>query len=790
MTQAGGFESGADYVAARVSFDIDNSGVSSLKELSESLNNFRTATEAANRTGADFLKFLQQMTALTNQANEAQTQLVNTLQRMTDSQQAIMTGQGTQVSRGYPQGRVDPLSGMGGGAGSGMGNRAPTTAGTEGYLDNLAAQDPRKYLNMQSNWGNVRTGDVPAHSPSDNDLAQHAQRHRDRDKAQTDQAVATHMNDPFSPMQRRISGMTSGAAQLLSEISPGGGGGMGMAGMAQQGLMSLSGMLRQSGAAQAVLGAGGGAVPNATATAGGIGSLSGLLGRGAAFLGTGAGMVATGIGAGVGAEYLLQEGGQAVQNYRSMGQIRGGGFQEGLGYEMAIRSMALSPFLSTDQARQIVAQGLSSGYTGKEFDTVTQFMAANLKDMNMSVAESMKIFKKNVVEGGMSQEGLSASLEGLKIGSKSGYSTLAELQGNYADASAALINAGVPGQVASREASTAAYAFNDIADLKGLMSQVTQSASDPESPLAAMMLNSQVSGVNVPPGTDVSTVLESMPGGQTQATYNIMRYWAMRYWQSSGGNRGRAVSAFWGWLKANIKEVNWSNRTQVEKLFWQLISNPNAIAQADAKATQDRKKAAEFTEQSRGSRVAGSLVGGIQSTMAGIVDLGKNLFTRKAGDPWEWKGWNAAQDEMELASSQYRSPVLDNLIRENGADNIEIGDGKNWKALDVMDAQQIAALAAGKSKVRMKGSGTSGTTLSDIPDGGKGFSNSTYGGGANPMSVAPVHGTLTITIDQQGRVSAPPTVDLSPTNAGANEGAGGFSPNNPQPGDRRRRPGE
>ena len=42
--------------------------------------------------------------------------------------------------------------------------------------------------------------------------------------------------------------------------------------------------------------------------------------------------------------------------------------------------MALNPFITTDQARQIVTQGLSSGYTGKEFDTVTQFMAPQPMD--------------------------------------------------------------------------------------------------------------------------------------------------------------------------------------------------------------------------------------------------------------------------------------------------------------------------------------------------------------------------------------------------------------------------
>ena len=783
MTQAGGFETGSDYVAARVSFDIDNSGVSSLKELSESLNNFRTATEAANRTGSDFLKYLQQMVALTNQANDAQTQLVNTLNRMTDAQQSMMTGQGTQVSRGFPQGRVDPLSGMGGGAGTGA-NRQPTVSGANSYLDNLSSQEPRKYLNMQNNWGNVRTGDVPANSPSDHDLQQHAERHRARDKAQNDQVVSTHMSDPFSPMQRRISGMTSGAAQLLSELGPGSSE-MGLGNVAQRGLMSLSGMMRQSGAAQAALGAGEAAVPNAAAAAGGLG---GLLGRGAAFLGTGAGLAATGVGAAVGAGLLYQQGGEMVQGYRQMGQQRGGGASEGLGYEMAIRSMALNPFLTTDQARQVVSQGLSSGYTGKEFDTVTQFMANNLKDMNMSVADSMKIFKKNVTEGGMSAEGLATSLEGLKIGSKTGYASTQQLTANYADTSASMINAGVPGQVASREAGAASFTFNNIADLVDKMPQFAQSAMNMDSPMGAMMLNPTMSGVKLPPGTDPYSAMESMgKGGQTQAVYNVIRYWAQRFVQASGGNKARAVMAFQQWLMTTFPDMDWRNRTAVEHLLTEVMNNPNAVAQGQEKYDKGQKEAATPKPRTTGQKIGGFISGQTQGIGAFLSDLKGNLLDRSPGEDWNWDKTNTAYDSAELSQRDFRSGTLDNLVSQYGGRGIEVNSGGKWQKLDVGDEQMIRDIQANKLKLRQKGNTSGGASLSDIANGGKeGFSNA-YGGGANNFSVA---GSLTVTIDQYGKAHAPPTVELTPAQAGANEGMGGYGLNAPPPGDPRRRPGQ
>ena len=776
MTQAGGFEAGSDYVAARVSFDIDNSGVSSLKELTESLNNFRTSTEAANRTGSDFLKYLQQMTALTNQANEAQTNLVNTLQRMTDTQQAVMTGQGTQVSRGFPQGRVDPLSGMGGGSGAGGANRAPTINDTSAFLGNMASQDPRQYFNMQSNWGNVRTGDVPAHSPSDNDLAQHAQRHNARDKAQNDQNVASQMSDPYSPMQRRISGMTSGAAQLLGELAPGGD----AMGFAQRGMNSLSGLARASGAAIPALSEGSASVPMAGGQAGlasrGLGAL-------AAFAGTGLGAAATGVGLLAGGNYLFQEGGQAVQNYRSMGQVRGGGLQEGLGYEMSIRSMALNPFITTEQARQIVSSGLSSGFTGKEFDTVTQFMANNLKDMNMSVAESMSLFKKNVVEGGMTQEGLAGALGGLKEGSKTGYASLPQLEANYANTSASLINAGVPGRSASQEAGAAAFTFNGISDLVDKMPQLVQSATSMGSPLGGMMLNPQMSGVKLPPGTDPYTAMESMGEGQTQATYNIIRYWAQRFVQSSGGNKGRAVTAFQQWLMEMFPDMDWRNRTMVEKFLSEVIANPNAVAQGKAKNEQAQKEAARAKPRGTGQKIGGFISGQIQTAGAFLSDLGSNIFGKTPGEEWNWDKTKIASDSAAYSQSDERSAALENLIQQYGGSGIEVGSGGKWGKLDISNEQQLKDITSGKLKLRPKDDKSAGMTLAQIGDGGKSGFGGGFGGGANNFSVAPVYGTLTVTIDQSGRATAPATVALSPSTAGANAGRGGAARNDPQPGE-------
>lgn len=776
MTQ-GGFEVGADYVAARVSFDIDNSGVSSLRELSEELSRFRTATEAANRTGADFMKYLQQMTQLTNQATEAQTNLVNQIQKMADFQQSMMnTSPGIQASRGVPQGQGQFL-GMGGGNGAGTASSRPATLGDAStYLGNLAQQDPRRYFNMQNNWGNVRTGDVPAGSPSDNDLAQHAQRHYNREKQQRDQAVSSQMDDPLSPIQRRISGMTSGAASLLSELSPGGNG-MGLASMAAQGLGSLSGWARQSGAATSALGPGQASAPNSVADAGMLASL----GRGAmSFLGTGAGVAAAGVGAAASAGMLYQMGGEVVQGYRSMGQTRGGGFQEGLGYEMAIRSMAMNPFITTDQARQIVSAGLSSGYTGKEFDTLTQFIAANLKDMNMSVADSMKMFKKNVTEGGVSAEGVSGALETLKVGSRQGYSSLETMTAGYANTSSAFINAGMSGSQASRAAAASTFVFNDSAELAGLYSSIASSAAG-DKKIGGLLMNPSISGQNMPMGTTPESAWERISGDPNQAVYNILRYFAQLAWQGSGGDEGIAVSSFHSMLKQNFPQVDWQSRTKVRALLKEVLSNPNAVKNANSQEKQAGKEAAAAKPLGTMQRLGSNISGNLQTGVAAVTDLFKNVFTRSPEEGWNWDETIRSSEQWQMGVNEVRSPMLSTLVNQTqgGSKNLQVGDGKSWQQLDLANVEQIKALSDGKMKIRERGDTSGGKYLTEIPNSGKNGINGV-------IQTTPVYGKLEVTVHQNGKVDAPQTVQLSPAQQGAMEGVGGFYPNTAPPGDPRR----
>ena len=81
MTQGGGFTSGEDFVAARVSIDVPTEGIQSLREMSQAIDRFRTATESAGRSSASFVGYIQQLIQAGNQATEVHRNLAAQLER-------------------------------------------------------------------------------------------------------------------------------------------------------------------------------------------------------------------------------------------------------------------------------------------------------------------------------------------------------------------------------------------------------------------------------------------------------------------------------------------------------------------------------------------------------------------------------------------------------------------------------------------------------------------------------------------------------------------------------------
>lgn len=218
---------------------------------------------------------------------------------------------------------------------------------------------------------------------------------------------------------------------------PGGGGGGAPVGTLGRLMGRLGG---GGGGAGAGAGAGaGGAGGGGAGGAGGAGMAGGLRALGTA------GLV---IGAGVAANSIIQKGGETIQGYKNVGNMYDQGLGGGVDHEMSIRYMAMSPFLSTEQSRQVIMGALNSGYSGgKSFDTITKFMADNLKDMGLSVAQSLSLIKQNVQKGGMSVQNLDDAMQSsLEISGQAGaMRSSGDLAAGFEQVSGAFIAAGGAG---------------------------------------------------------------------------------------------------------------------------------------------------------------------------------------------------------------------------------------------------------------------------------------------------------------------------------------------------------
>lgn len=73
---------------------------------------------------------------------------------------------------------------------------------------------------------------------------------------------------------------------------------------------------------------------------------------------------------------------------------------ESVGLDVEARMMALSPFLTSEQANRIMEGTLEEGYQGERLADAMGFATSNFKDFNMDVKESMDIYRTNVLMAG------------------------------------------------------------------------------------------------------------------------------------------------------------------------------------------------------------------------------------------------------------------------------------------------------------------------------------------------------------------------------------------------------
>lgn len=764
----GGFQSGDDFIAARVTIDIPTEGISGLREITQEMDRFRTSVESANRSSETFSSYLMRIAEAANQAATAQENLVQMLERTNDYQDRAVTSGGPQPQLNASPQYTNPFAASGLGLGGGGG-----AAGIEDVNTQLAAlqsQNPRAYINKMAASGQYRMGDIPASSPTGMDIQGAASRIGQRAQLLGEGQVGV---DGTSDIGSRSGRMGAIAQQVLNEINPGANP-LGVPGLIQRGLGAISSVGNSMGGALGT----------------GIGRMAGL-----------AGPIAGAAGIGLAGYGLVQGAGGIYQDYKNMGSVRGGGAAEGVGYEMSIRAMAMNPFISSDQSRQIIQQGLRDGYTGKEFDTITSMVATNLKDFNMQIGDSFNLVRKNVIEGGQSMLGLASAMGTLKELSKDGYRSLPELQQSYAATSGALVSAGMSGTEASQAALISGSMFKDNAVLAGTGDGIAQSFINSPQNMAIMKYHG---GLNAPAGLMPQAMPYMMQGDAMMgASQETIKKFAMQVWTQKGKPKPRSgvqyynAVAIWG-MRMQQMGMPFANEPQkVEEMFYTFVTGGNPVGDAMNEVSEDQKKLAQVRDRGQISANMGSLVSGGAAVGGGLVDLGGQILgsaadiitgnTENLDDRWKGLGTRTGDRltgvAQDAAGSKYSIAALDNIRNQYGPRGFEIIDAnKKVQKLDYGDKDQMDKLSSGELKWRLKGDTGAGRTLAETPSG---EDLKKIGGGKTEVSGAVTIG-LTPEAQKLLQVQGGSKVQLTPHEQRAQSGYGDSTINNPPPGEGRR----
>ena len=673
MTNPGGgfeYSSDGESVVAKLSIDIPQEGLQSLREMTTETNRYKVELEAATRLGKDFTEYLRQLPQIQAQVVQWQKNIVEQLQRTIDVQKQMMAP-GSQIggTASYSPGTSQLAS-----------DRSARPLTDSDQMKALGNKDGRDI--MRGNSMDPRAG-ATAGNPNEDAITQADTRQVLRNAVANQQQNQPGQQLPQPPHQRsgvgeqdydslrsKIAGSTGGLSAIMNELEAGGGGGAGAAGL-------LSTLGRSLGG----LGAEGGLL--SSLGLGGVASAAGPIGAGLAAAGAGL--------------WAFQEGGQMVEGYRQMGQMRGGGAGEGLGYEMAIRSMALNPFLTTDQARKIVQTGLQEGYTGKEFDTVTQFVAENLKNMNTDITTSFSLMKKNILEGGMTVPGVQADLQDLATMSKmGGYQSVPELQANYAATSQALLAAGVPASEAARTAKEAGQLFKGIPILEGSGNAITQIATtNPE----LLYMGARMTGNQFTPGSLPNTMSGQLPNGGEGEIMAVIKMYAQRALQSRQDKR-QAVGAFMYMLQGTPGLAQLPAATNFEAavaLMDQVMGGGDPMAEARKVNEEAGKQNTSVQDRSDASQTGNLLAGTAMTMIKGVGDI----FTGhpdRLGETWQNELYGAAPSNI---------PRMDALVAQYGVNGIEVVDSSGQTSgFNPNSRKQLEAISSGDTKVKIKGTDT------------------------------------------------------------------------------------
>lgn len=757
-----GFEYGENTVAARLSIDIPTEGVQSLREITQEISRFRTEMEAAARSQGDFIGFFQTLPSIASQAASAFKTYADELERGLALQQRMQGAVGQWDVQ--PGSTPDNFRGMT----SGMGRSGPNDINqTVAEMDRMREMGPageRQYLNVQQQHGAMLPGDMPR-SNSANDIAAATERISARERINQERSSGGDIGGAGGRM-----GQGGIAREIMNELSVGGNQGGSITQILRRGTDYAAEKARaSSGGGQANRPSGAVPAPDSGTSGavgadegmGGAGGILSLLGRGLGAAGGALGIGALGplgaaasiAGLGLTGFSAAQFLGPKVQNLKDQGLVEGGGAKEGFGQEMQARIMGLSPFLSNDQSRSIIQSALRDGYTGKEYETVTKFMADNIKDFAMTVGESREVVAKQMVQQGATPEGIRAELEQQKNLSKGSYLSFPDRKNALLGLEGQMADAGVSKATSSKASAQALEMFSDSQIGKGLGADMMSGAMSGD--LGTQGAFMAMAGIT--PDADFSNWGEQIASMGSDGQQRILSKLA----RDSKGNIGvfrMMLQNFLGMSNVTIPQARYLYE---QGMGGKASSKAKSRLSGGGTEIKDRSGAA--------TAIAGAS-GGISALGGMASDLVTGNWGNIAGRDRD-ASWQTADEHI---------PLLDKLVQSQGGDpnKIEVQDGSgNWKKLQSGNKDQLEALSQG-GKWKMAGEKGSGRTLAEAPS----VTNSNFG-----KQNVEVGGQVKIHVSTDPGVSVrnpPRTFTITQNQAQANAGWGSATVNNPPPGDR------
>lgn len=822
MTRPGGdFEYTDDSVQAHLSVDVPNESLAAIAQIAEKTAEMRTHMEAAARAQGDFAEYLRTLPQLLEQTAAAG-------ERFAES---VIVRPGADVAgsahdpfgRGYRPGEGPVVSAAEASREQDRIQRdreraaaaapAPTEDEIARDLETLEREDPRQAANMRTQ---RERATAPGRPPAPARPGSNRPRNRpDAPDNSTDNPETPDRETPSTDWAARfqgISGSTQGLVQqVLAETRPGGSplaSAAGIAGIVGSQARTLGPRLNAYADRQQAIvdeiAANPDAAQDQVTRAGHAARLAGL----ARFAGGNLGTIARGAGlagAAIGLTQASQNVGEQYQQYKATGLIRGGGAAEGFAFEAGIRMMALNPFLTTEQSRQIMMNALSQGYTGKEFDSMTEFMAENLKDLNISAAESAKIVQQQVIQGGQSMTSLGADLETMRGLSERGYLTFDQLREQATGLANQAIQQGAGGETAMEYGMLSTQLWSDD-KLMAPVGEAFGSAALNNAPFRQAIAN-QLGLQGVPnPMIPAALQEEFTPEQQQQAGLEVIqarllplaRQYANGTVQQKSIALQTAMNTLRGWgMNLSPQQVADMLRQVGEG---ELVNNANAASDAIAEeeqAIEDRNERASnpitglnpggtgtsFTgEVMRSAKAAPNLIGNTLAVAAtGVGDLVEGIGGMFGiGDGNEgFESSRAALKELttehENTTARFANSRIQELVSQYGSGSIKVQrEGGEEETLDQNNREQIEEVLSGKAQVRTGDSDW--MSLEQL----QANTNDSLGGGAGGNALG-VDINVTAAPELRRYLNFDTTATRTPTQQGADQGRAGVSNNNPAP---------